>query len=192
MVAAGMDARAFRLSWPPGTTIFELDTAESLAVKDEILAREGIPAQCRRIPVPVDLSAEWAGDLQSQGFHHSEPALWIAEGLFFYLDSPVVESVLAQVSGLAEAGSQLGADFVSASFLISPWMKGALRSLEAQGMSWRSGIDEPEIMLDQFGWRAEVRQPGEEGIGARRWPYPVFPRSFVQFPHNLLVTATRK
>jgi methyltransferase (TIGR00027 family) len=161
-------------------------------VKNEILGRERIPAQCRRICVPVDLSAEWADALQAQGFNRSEPALWIAEGLFFYLDAPVVDRVLAQISGLAAAGSQLGADFVSASFLTSPWMKGALSSLEAQGMSWKSGIDEPEAMLDKFGWRAEVRQPGEDGVGVGRWPFPVFPRSFVQVPHNLLVTATRK
>jgi methyltransferase (TIGR00027 family) len=192
MVAAGMDARAFRLSWPAGTTIFELDTPESLAVKNDILAREGSPPQCQRICVPVDLSQEWPEELRSRGFNTLEPTLWIAEGLFFYLDLPVVERLLAQISGLAAPGSQFGADFVSASFLTSPWMKGALASLEARGMTWRSGIDEPETMLDDLGWQAEIRQPGEEGVGLGRWPFPVFPRSFTQVPHNLLVTAIRK
>jgi len=191
MVAAGMDARAYRLEWPDGTTLFELDTVESLAVKGEILERAGAKPQCRRICVPVDLSANWAKQLCGAGFDALQPALWIAEGLFFYLELPVVHVLLGQLSKLATTGSQLGADFISESFLTSPWMKGALASLEARGMTWRSGIDEPETLLAELGWRAEVRQPGEEGVGDGRWPYPVFPRSFAQMPRSLLVTAVR-
>lgn len=192
MVAAGMDARAFRLPWPAGTTVFELDSAELLALKNEILAREDAQPLCQRICVPVDLSAAWPEQLRSHGFNELEPTLWIAEGLFFYLDSAAVHTLVEQLSALAEVGSQIGADFVSESFLTSPWMKDALASLEARGMSWRSGIDEPEVMLAQFGWQAEVRQPGEESVGVGRWPYPVVPRSFVQVPHSLLLTAVKK
>jgi hypothetical protein len=70
-------------------------------------------------------------------------------------------------------------------------MKNALSSLEARGMSWRSGIDEPEAVLSGFGWEAEVRQPGDEGAGVGRWPYPVVPRNVAQVPHSFLVTARK-
>jgi methyltransferase (TIGR00027 family) len=192
MIAAGMDARAFRLSWPAGTTVFEVDTSELLALKNEILAGEGAEPQCRRVCAPADLSGAWAPELRSRGFDDAAPALWIAEGLFFYLNPPLVHALVKQLSGLAALGSRLGADFVSESFLTSPWMQDALASLEARGMAWRSGVDEPETMLAEFGWQAEVRQPGEEGVGLGRWPYPVFPRSFAQVPHSLLVTAVKQ
>jgi methyltransferase (TIGR00027 family) len=192
IVAAGMDARAFRLLWSPGTTVFELDTPELLAVKNSILASESARPQCRRVCVPVDLLSAWPAELRDQGFKDLEPALWIAEGLFFYLDAPRVRTLVGQLSELARAGSQLCADFVSESFLTSPWMKDSLASLEARGMAWRSGIDEPETMLSEFGWQSEVRQPGEESVGTGRWPYPVVPRSFAQVPHSLLVTAIKK
>jgi methyltransferase (TIGR00027 family) len=191
LVAAGMDARAFRLAWPSATTVYELDTTELLAVKNDILAGEGALPRCRRVCVPVDLSAAWPVQLRKEGFNDLEPALWIAEGLFFYLDAKAVHRLLGQLSELALAASQLAADFVSESFLTSPWMKDALASLEARGMKWRSGIDHPETMLVEFGWQAEVRQPGEEGVGEGRWPYPVIPRSFAQIPRSLLVTALK-
>jgi methyltransferase (TIGR00027 family) len=191
LLAAGMDARAFRLAWPSETTVFELDSPELLAAKNGILAREGAQPRCRRVSVPVDLSEVWGGELRNKGFDRLEPALWIAEGLFFYLDPPVVYGLQEELSGLAAPGSRLGADFVSESFLTSPWMRGALASLEARGMKWRSGTDHPEAMLVKFGWQADVRQPGEEGVGEGRWPHPVFPRSFAEVPHSLLVTAVK-
>jgi methyltransferase (TIGR00027 family) len=39
LLAAGMDARAFRLNWPPGTRLYELDRPEVLAAKEEVIAR---------------------------------------------------------------------------------------------------------------------------------------------------------
>jgi len=192
MLAAGMDTRPFRLSWTDGTTVFEIDTPELMAMKNKILALEGARPRCRRVCVPVDLSAAWPAELRSQGFNALEPAVWIAEGLFFYLDPSVVQTILRQLSGLAKAGSRLGADFVSESFFTSPWMKNALASLEARGMGWHSGMDEPEAVLSGFGWEAEVRQPGEEGAGVGRWPYPVVPRNVAEVPHSFLVTATKR
>jgi methyltransferase (TIGR00027 family) len=38
LLACGMDARAFRLPWPTGTHVFELDLAETLAFKDMVLS----------------------------------------------------------------------------------------------------------------------------------------------------------
>jgi methyltransferase (TIGR00027 family) len=192
VLAAGMDTRPFRLSWTAGTTVFEIDTPELLAMKNKILTLEGARPRCRRVCVPVDLLTAWPAELRSQGFNALEPALWIAEGLFFYLDPPVVQTILRQLSELAKAGSRLGADFVSESFFTSPWMKNALASLEARGMGWHSGMDDPEAVLSGFGWEAEVRQPGEQGAGVGRWPYPVVPRNVAEVPHSLLVTATKR
>jgi len=192
MVAAGMDSRAFRLSWPEGIALYEIDRPELLQLKSEILTREKAQPRCRRIAVGADLEAEWVAPLIDAGFAPGEPSLWLAEGVFFYLEENSVHSILAGLSGVAAAGSWLGCDFVSASFLTSPWMSDALSSMAARGMPWRSGTDAPEALLAVHGWEAEVRQPGEPGISPERWPYPVLQRVFQRVPRSFLASARRR
>ena len=38
ILAAGMDARAYRLAWPDGTTVYELDQPAVIAAKADLLA----------------------------------------------------------------------------------------------------------------------------------------------------------
>jgi hypothetical protein len=54
LVGAGMDTRAFRLVWPVGTSLYELDRSELLDLKEEVLRRAGAQAGCRRVPLAVD------------------------------------------------------------------------------------------------------------------------------------------
>lgn len=192
ILAAGMDARAFRLDWPEGTTLFELDRPELLAVKEEILQNEHATPRCKRVVVPADLAEPWTEKLTGAGFAADVPSLWVAEGLFFYLEEALVEQIIAQLSALAAPGSSVAADFVSNSFLTSPWMKPALDGMEARGMGWRSSIDEPETLFASWGWDARVTLPGQEGAGVGRWPYPVMPREMKEVPHSLMLTAARR
>src|SRR5262245_60822243 len=163
ILAAGMDARAFRLSWPPGTTLYEIDQPGLLELKESILQREDVQAACRRIPLGVDLNRPWVPSLLAAGFVPQERSLWLAEGILYYLAEQSVHDLLGQVSSVAAPGSRLGADLVSASFFTSPWMQPALRAMEERGMPWRFGTDEPEALLAAYGWQAHARQPGEEG-----------------------------
>ncbi len=55
LMAAGMDARAFRLDWPAGTRLYELDRPQVLAAKDDVLARVGAQPACERRTVGADL-----------------------------------------------------------------------------------------------------------------------------------------
>ena len=68
LLAAGLDARAFRLAWPPGTRLFELDLPEVLAFKDDVLAAHGATPACERVVVPADLREDWATALREAGF----------------------------------------------------------------------------------------------------------------------------
>jgi methyltransferase (TIGR00027 family) len=191
LLAAGMDARAFRLTWPSGMTVYELDRPELLSLKQEILDRENARPQCRRIPVGVDMEAEWSAALTGAGFDPAQPSLWIAEGFLFYLGEAAVQRILSRVSALASPGSTLAADFISESFLTSPWMKDALAAMEARGTPWRSGTDQPEEMLAALGWQAEVKEPGNTGAGDSRWPYPIMPRDFAFVPRSFLTKALK-
>src|ERR1700760_2983497 len=57
ILAAGMDARSYRLPWPDGATVFEVDQPHVIALKDERLAGER--PGCRRVAVGVDLADDW-------------------------------------------------------------------------------------------------------------------------------------
>jgi len=192
IVAAGMDTRALRLEWPAGMTVFELDDPELLRLKNSILGAHPPSAGCRRIPLGVDLECRFTDALRTAGFVAGTPSLWIAEGLFYYLLENAVTAILARISENSAAGSALGADFVSRSFLASPWMKAALDSLAKRGTPWLSATDDPEGLLRLLGWSAQVTSPGDGGASHGRWPYPVLPRSVKDVPHSFMVTAHRE
>jgi methyltransferase (TIGR00027 family) len=83
-LAAGMDARAFRLDLP---TIFEIDQPALLELKESRLVAAGATARCDRISVAADLIGPWAADLVHAGFDDASPSVFLAEGLLGYLEA---------------------------------------------------------------------------------------------------------
>lgn len=161
--AAGMDDRAYRLSWPNGTTLYELDHPELLAIKGRILQNQSCAPKCNRLAIGADLKQDWAGLLIHSGFAPNERSLWLIEGLFYYLDQPDVNHVLKEVSNLAAPGSILVTDLISRTLLTSPWFQQALKAMEERGMAWRFGTDDPAGLFAEHGWEAQVKQPAEQG-----------------------------
>jgi len=164
LLAAGMDARAYRFAWSDGTTLYEVDHSELLAKKEEIQQQEGWAPQCRRVTLGMNLEHDWARSLVEAGFESGERSVWLIEGLFYYLEEPAVNYVLAEASKLASPGSSLLTDLVSHSLLTSPWMQPALKAMEERGMGWRFGTDDPVGLFAGHGWRAEVKDPAEEAV----------------------------
>ena len=193
LVGAGMDSRAFRLAWPLGTRLWELDRPELLTTKRKLLDGAEARPRCERTEDGVDLTSNgWPEQLRQTGFEPDRPSAWLAEGLLVYLGAAAAERLLRQMAESAVPGSRLGTDFVSDSFLRSPWMQSYLQWLAEQGASWRFGTDRPEDFLAPCGWRVTaVRQSGEEGVGAGLLPWPVAPRQVPDIPRSFLVTADR-
>ena len=107
LLAAGLDARAFRLAWPPGTRLFEIDLPEVLAFKDDILATQDASPSCERVVVPADLREDWATALRSAGFDPVAPTAWLIEGLLIYLSYEEAERLLTTVGELSAPGSRV-------------------------------------------------------------------------------------
>ena len=170
--AAGMDARAYRLSWPDGTAFYELDHPELLSIKGQILERQSLAPKCKRVTVGTDLNQDWARLVFDSGFDANQTSMWLIEGLFYYLDEPAVNHVLKEIFGLAAPNSVLVTDLVSRSLLTSPWMQHALKAIEEQGMGWRFGTDDPAALFAKHGWDVEIKEPGVEGAryDPRRFP----------------------
>ncbi|MER0428002.1 class I SAM-dependent methyltransferase [Streptomyces microflavus] len=107
LLGAGLDSRAFRLDWPPGCVIFEIDREEVLAFKHQVLDGLSAAPKAARVPVPMDLRGDWAGALPGAGFDPAAPSVWLVEGLLFYLPPAAETYLIDTVDRLSRAGSAL-------------------------------------------------------------------------------------
>ena len=187
ILAAGMDVRAFRLSWPPRTTLFELDRGEVLAHKDEILRELGTRPGCSRRTVAADLEGNWPASLREAGFDADAPALFLIEGLTPYLDEDGVTRLLTALGSVAKPGSRLAIDFVTRSYLAAASGGVFLSRLSEHGIPWQFGTDDPGSILERFGWHSTVTIPGAPAANWGRLPAP---GSRPEAPRSFLVRAT--
>ncbi len=107
ILAAGLDARAWRLPWPDDTTVYELDQAKVLEFKSTTLQRRGAHPTSRLVSVAVDLRQAWPEALQEAGFDASSPTAWSAEGLLRYLPARAQDLLFQRMHALSPRGSWL-------------------------------------------------------------------------------------
>jgi len=153
-LAAGLDARPYRMQLPPSLRWVEVDLPEILDYKERILRNEKPVCALERIRLDLsDVSARSAlfGRLGESG----KRALIITEGLMIYLT--------------AEAAGELAADLAApASFhswivdIASPGLLRMLRKRVAAQLSqaapFKFAPDEGPRFFEQYGWRpVEVR-----------------------------------
>jgi methyltransferase (TIGR00027 family) len=110
VLAAGLDSRAYRLDWPAGTTVFELDRPQVLDFKREVLTDQGAGPRAQRREVAVDLREDWPQALQDSGFDPAKPSAWIAEGLLIYLPASAQEQLFTGIDSLAGPGSHVAVE----------------------------------------------------------------------------------
>lgn len=189
LVAAGMDARAYRLQWPVGTTVFELDQPSVIAAKDALLADDD--PLCARVPIGIDLADDWPVALQSAGFDASAPTAWLIEGLLQYLDEAAVHLLIERIDALSAAGSVLCYDVVGRSLLEAPFMAELLKSMADNGAPWLFGTDDPAELVRPYGWSAVVTDVAEPGNRWNRWYAPVIPADVTDVPRGYFVVACK-
>ncbi len=105
LLAAGLDSRAYRLDWPAGTTVFELDQPKVLDFKRQAL--HGQAPGVERREVAIDLREDWQSALRANGFRDDEPSAWVAEGLLIYLPATAQEQLFTGIDALSCPGSRL-------------------------------------------------------------------------------------
>lgn len=189
ILAAGMDARAYRLPWPNGTVVFELDQPQVISAKSELLAGE--EPRCRRVPVAVDLADDWPAAIQAAGLDAGAPTVWLLEGLLQYLDESAVDALFDRVDALSAPGSVLLYDVVGKTLLESPSMAPVLESMAKNGAPWLFGTDEPEQLAGRRGWSATVIDVAEVGNRYDRWFAPAVPMDVQGVPRGYFVKATK-
>ena len=112
ILASGLDSRAYRLPWPAGTTVYELDQPKVLEYKAATLDQHGATPTAPRREVPIDLRFDWPKALREAGFDPSVPTAWLAEGLLMYLPADAQDRLFEQVTELSAAGSRISAETV--------------------------------------------------------------------------------
>jgi methyltransferase (TIGR00027 family) len=177
LLGAGLDTRAYRLDWPPGCTVFEVDQADVLAFKDRVLDGLGAVPKAGRVTIGIDLRLDWAGALTGAGFDPAAPTAWLAEGLLLYLPHAAERSLIEAVAGLSAAGSALAYEIKLG--VESP----AVRESPIYAAAKRTGIDllalfdgEPRpdsaANLAAHGWRTSVHTAFDFTRHHGRGPHP--------------------
>ncbi len=111
ILAAGLDARAYRLAWPPGTVVYEIDQPKVIAFKTETMAKLGAEPTAERRTVSIDLREDWPAALRESGFDDTKPAAWSAEGLLMYLPPEAQDRLFDHITALSAPGSQLATEY---------------------------------------------------------------------------------
>jgi methyltransferase (TIGR00027 family) len=107
IVAAGLDSRAYRLEWPDGTTVFEVDLPKVLEFKARVLQQQGATPKARRSEVAADLRTDWPTPLKAAGFDPQIPSAWSVEGILSYLTDDAQTTLFARIGELCAPGSRV-------------------------------------------------------------------------------------
>jgi len=191
VLAAGLDTRAFRLAWPEGVRLFELDLPEVFTFKEQVLARQNARPVCQCIVVEADLSKEWSASLIQASFRAEEPTVWLAEGILLYLTEEENDQLLTKISQLSASGSRLAFDHTSQDLQRLPLLRQANVALDELGVSWKSVLTDPAMWLVRHGWQAEVSDATSRAARCNRPVPPLAELTKVKDARWWLVRAVR-
>jgi methyltransferase (TIGR00027 family) len=165
ILASGLDSRAYRLPWPAGTVVYEIDQPEVVEFKTRTLAGLGAEPTADRRTVAIDLRNDWPTALAHAGFDASQPTAWSAEGLLGYLPPEAQDRLLDAITALSAPGSRFGTesapniDPADQDQLIERMRTAALRwrdhgfDLDISELVYLGDRNEAESYLADHGWQ---------------------------------------
>lgn len=181
ILASGLDSRAYRLEWPAGTTLYEIDQPKVLSYKETTLAAHDVTPSVERRTVAMDLRQDWPAALTAAGFDPAAPTAWLAEGLLMYLPADSQDKLFDQITALSAPGSRIAAETaanhadqrrqeMSERFKKVSEQIGLTQTVDVQDLIYQ---DEDRAALagwlDEHGWRAAAQPSGAEMRRLDRW-----------------------
>src|SRR5947209_13829511 len=112
ILASGLDTRAYRLPWPAGTVVYEIDQPQVIAFKTNTLGDLGAAPTAERRAIAIDLRDDWPAALRQGGFDVAAPTAWSAEGLLPYLPPEAQDRLFDNITALSAPGSRLATEHV--------------------------------------------------------------------------------
>ena len=186
ILASGLDARAYRLPWPAGTTVFEIDQARVIEFKTAALADLGATPTADRRAVPVDLRHDWPAALRAAGLDPAKPTAWSAEGLLPFLPPDAQDRLLDNIAALSPPGSQLATENLRGGSDAVQTMADRMRDVTEQ---WRQhGFDVEMTDL----WYPGDRNDVVEYLGNHGWTTAAISVPELAAAHGLLLPFDAK
>lgn len=176
ILAAGLDARAWRLPWPDGTVVYELDQPKVLEFKTATLERHGATPTAQLVNVPIDLRQDWPKALQEAGFDPRRPSAWSAEGLVRYLPAQAQDLLFERIDSLSAPGSWLASNVPGEGF-IDPDLVARQRDEMQRMRAVAAQVTDADMPVVEDLWYAEERTALPEWLRERGWE-----ASAVDFP----------
>ncbi|MDT5097261.1 MAG: hypothetical protein QOC76_998 [Mycobacterium sp.] len=159
ILAAGLDTRGYRLPWPAGTVVFEVDQPQVIEFKTTTLDGLGALPRATRKTVAIDLRDDWPAALREAGFDPTRPTAWIAEGLLVYLPPDAQDCLLDNVTALSAPGSRLATEHMDMTSMPADWTE------KLDERSRRAGSD---IKLSELFYSGD-RNTAREYLSSHRW-----------------------
>ncbi|ORB84701.1 SAM-dependent methyltransferase [Mycobacterium kansasii] len=168
ILAAGLDSRAWRLPWPGGTVVYELDQPKVLDFKTTTLRQHGALPTAELVNVPIDLRQDWPTALQKAGFDASKPCAWSAEGLLRYLPATAQDLLFARIDAMSPAGSWLACNVPAEGFLDPDLVRRQREDMQRMRAAAARLVKVELTDLDEL-WYAEERTPVADWLRKRAW-----------------------
>lgn len=168
ILAAGLDARAWRLPWPDGTVVYELDQPKVLEFKTATLERHGATPTAQLVNVPIDLRQDWPKALREAGFDPTRPSAWSAEGLVRYLPAQAQDLLFERIDALSAPGSWLASNVPGEGF-IDPDLVQRQRDEMQRMRAVAAQVTDAEMPNVEDLWYAEERTALPEWLRDRGW-----------------------
>lgn len=168
ILASGLDARAWRLPWPDGTVVYELDQPKVLDFKSNTLREHGAQPTARLVNVPIDLRQDWPKALRENGFDASRPTAWSAEGLVRYLPSQAQDLLFERIHSLSAAGSWLASNVPGSGFTDPKLMQRQREDMQRMRATAAKLVNADITDYDDL-WYPEERTPVDGWLREHGW-----------------------
>jgi methyltransferase (TIGR00027 family) len=178
ILASGLDTRAYRLPWPAGATVYEIDQPAVIEFKTRTLAGLGAEPTAERRTVPIDLRDDWPAALRATGFDTTQPTAWSAEGLMVYLPPEAQDRLFDDIVALSAPGSRIATEHLDMRTVPADWAQ----RLTERSRRIGSNINLAELFytgerntaaeyLTGHGWRVDI-QTTEQAYAANGFEVP--------------------
>ena len=167
ILAAGLDARAWRLPWNDASVVYEIDQPKVLAFKTETLRAHHVESVAGYVAVPIDLRDDWPKALREAGFDADEPTAWAAEGLLPYLPADGQDLLFERIADLSARGSRVGVEAFGAGFFNEEYL--ASRREQMRQLREEAGVTDDDAPDVADLWYVEDRTDLSEWFTGHGW-----------------------